>query len=223
MLSNLKVHLTNLFVKNPSKLNITFISRESFWTLFYWEVLDSKDWVMVVFFLVHSFHCLCLFLLSTYLHSNCENNFKIITYLQVLSRDSVTVTVDAVVYYRVSNPTMATNNVEDFRYQCGLRLVRGSSLPCHLWWRRSLSRPLLQRARHVLLIIEYVLFVWVWPLVVCQGHHGISYLLKDPQDAFFLVSLIWFLKCCVPCCLIYLLLNYYHLATWKPIEVDWGC
>ena len=34
---------------------------------------------------------------------------------KVLSRDSVTVTVDAVVYYRVSNPTMATNNVEDFR------------------------------------------------------------------------------------------------------------
>ena len=27
----------------------------------------------------------------------------------------MTVTVDAVVYYRVSNPTMATNNVEDFR------------------------------------------------------------------------------------------------------------
>ena len=34
---------------------------------------------------------------------------------KVLSRDSVTVTVDAVVYFRVSNPTMATNNVEDFR------------------------------------------------------------------------------------------------------------
>ena len=27
---------------------------------------------------------------------------------QVLTRDSVTVTVDAVVYYRVSNPTMVT-------------------------------------------------------------------------------------------------------------------
>ena len=39
-----------------------------------------------------------------------------IFHTQVLSRDSVTVTVDAVVYYRVSNPTMATNNVEDFRY-----------------------------------------------------------------------------------------------------------
>ena len=28
--------------------------------------------------------------------------------LKILSRDSVTVTVDAVVYYRVSNPTMVT-------------------------------------------------------------------------------------------------------------------
>ena len=36
-------------------------------------------------------------------------------YAQILSRDSVTLSVDAVVYYRVSNPTMATNNVEDYR------------------------------------------------------------------------------------------------------------
>jgi regulator of protease activity HflC (stomatin/prohibitin superfamily) len=35
--------------------------------------------------------------------------------MQVLSRDSVTVSVDAVVYYRVKNPIMATNNVEDYR------------------------------------------------------------------------------------------------------------
>ena len=41
--------------------------------------------------------------------------FFFLLHLKVLSRDSVTVTVDAVVYYRVSNPTMATNNVEDFR------------------------------------------------------------------------------------------------------------
>ncbi len=27
----------------------------------------------------------------------------------------MTVSVDAVVYYRVSNPTMATNNIEDYR------------------------------------------------------------------------------------------------------------
>jgi len=37
--------------------------------------------------------------------------------MQVLSRDSVTVSVDAVVYYRVKNPIMATNNVEDFRLE----------------------------------------------------------------------------------------------------------
>ena len=39
---------------------------------------------------------------------------------QILSRDSVTVTVDAVVYYRVSNPTMATNNVEDYGHSTHL-------------------------------------------------------------------------------------------------------
>ena len=36
-------------------------------------------------------------------------------YLQILTRDSVTVTVDAVVYYRVHNPTIAVSNVENFR------------------------------------------------------------------------------------------------------------
>ena len=41
---------------------------------------------------------------------------------EVLSRDSVTVSVDAVVYYRVSNPTMATNNIEDYRWVKFLRL-----------------------------------------------------------------------------------------------------
>ena len=33
---------------------------------------------------------------------------------QVLTRDSVTVTVDAVVYYRVSNPTMVTKLLSEF-------------------------------------------------------------------------------------------------------------
>lgn len=35
---------------------------------------------------------------------------------QILSRDSVTVSVDGVVYYRVSDPIMAETNVEDYRY-----------------------------------------------------------------------------------------------------------
>ena len=37
---------------------------------------------------------------------------------QILSRDSVTVAVDAVVYYRVQNPTIAVSNVENFRFCC---------------------------------------------------------------------------------------------------------
>lgn len=35
--------------------------------------------------------------------------------VKILSRDSVTVAVDAVVYYRVHNPTIAISNVENFR------------------------------------------------------------------------------------------------------------
>ena len=50
-----------------------------------------------------------------YMSASCSSSINDNNW-QVLSRDSVTVTVDAVVYYRVSNPTMATNNVEDFRY-----------------------------------------------------------------------------------------------------------
>lgn len=41
---------------------------------------------------------------------------KMTAYLfQVLTRDSLTVAVDAVVYYRVKNPTVAVTNVENFR------------------------------------------------------------------------------------------------------------
>ncbi|KAK7026707.1 Mechanosensory protein 2, partial [Halocaridina rubra] len=36
---------------------------------------------------------------------------------EILSRDSVTVSVDAVVYYRVSDPIMAETNVEDYRIE----------------------------------------------------------------------------------------------------------
>lgn len=45
---------------------------------------------------------------------------------EVLSRDSVTVSVDAVVYYRVSNPTMATNNIEDYSHST--RLLAATTL-----------------------------------------------------------------------------------------------
>ncbi|XP_046656620.1 band 7 protein AGAP004871-like isoform X2 [Daphnia pulicaria] len=45
---------------------------------------------------------------------------------EVLSRDSVTVSVDAVVYYRVKNPIMATNNVEDYSHST--RLLAATTL-----------------------------------------------------------------------------------------------
>ncbi|CAG0923123.1 unnamed protein product, partial [Notodromas monacha] len=45
---------------------------------------------------------------------------------EVLSRDSVTVSVDAVVYYRVHNPTMAIANVTDFSHST--RLLAATTL-----------------------------------------------------------------------------------------------
>lgn len=45
---------------------------------------------------------------------------------EILSRDSVTVTVDAVVYYRVHNPTIAVSNVENFSHST--RLLAATTL-----------------------------------------------------------------------------------------------
>ena len=55
------------------------------------------------------------------LHKRCgdEHKYEMIKlikpaiFFQVLSRDSVTVSVDAVVYYRVSNPTMVSSSCFD--------------------------------------------------------------------------------------------------------------
>jgi len=45
---------------------------------------------------------------------------------EILSRDSVTVAVDGVVYYRICNPTMAINNIEDFSHST--RLLAATTL-----------------------------------------------------------------------------------------------
>lgn len=45
---------------------------------------------------------------------------------QILSKDSVTVAVDAVVYYRISNATIAVSNVED--YGRSTRLLAATTL-----------------------------------------------------------------------------------------------
>merc|ERR1719402_73839 len=61
---------------------------------------------------------------------------------EVLSRDSVTVSVDAVVYYRVSNPTMATNNIEDYSHST--RLLAATTLR-NVLGTRNLAQVLSER------------------------------------------------------------------------------
>lgn len=65
--------------------------------------------------------------ISYFLWSPLLTALHIACFLQVLSRDSVTVSVDAVVYYRVSNPTMATNNIEDYRSVAKVSVKASSS------------------------------------------------------------------------------------------------
>ena len=40
---------------------------------------------------------------------------------QILSRDSVTIAVDAAVFYRVWNPDYAIANIADFRFRLSLK------------------------------------------------------------------------------------------------------
>ena len=51
--------------------------------------------------------------LNSFLHSS-------LLHLQVLTKDSVTVSVDAVVYYRVSNATISVANVENAHHSTRL-------------------------------------------------------------------------------------------------------
>ncbi len=67
------------------------------------------------------FACLLgIFLLSAFLSnfSDCYGNKKV-NPQEILTKDSVTVTVDAVMYYRVSNPTLSVINVENVTNSTG--------------------------------------------------------------------------------------------------------
>lgn len=39
---------------------------------------------------------------------------------EILTKDSVTITVDAVIYYRIYEPTKSVNRVENVKYSTGL-------------------------------------------------------------------------------------------------------
>ena len=56
-------------------------------------------------------------------HASSSTHYKTIAYVfpfQVLTKDSVTVSVDAVVYYRVSNATVSVANVENAHHSTRL-------------------------------------------------------------------------------------------------------
>ena len=72
------------------------------------------------------------FTINRRLVSNSGNKFFLFqiplkyhsTLLQVLTKDSVTVSVDAVVYYRVSNATVSVANVENAHHSTRSVVVR---------------------------------------------------------------------------------------------------
>jgi len=54
------------------------------------------------------------------LETRKSNKYLIVWYFKVLTKDSVTVSVDAVVYYRVSNATVSVANVENAHHSTRL-------------------------------------------------------------------------------------------------------
>ncbi len=57
---------------------------------------------------------------------------------EILTKDSVTVAVDAVVYFRISNATVSVTNVEDAYQRCSFI---GSTIVCfvsaHVYWHKQ--------------------------------------------------------------------------------------
>lgn len=58
--------------------------------------------------------------ITTLLKNNVYQELVFLPLFQVLTRDSVTVSVDAVVYYRVSNATISVANVENAHHSTRL-------------------------------------------------------------------------------------------------------
>ncbi|XP_039289399.1 stomatin isoform X2 [Nilaparvata lugens] len=87
-----------------------------------------------------------IFFILPCIDSYCKVDLRTVSFdvppQEVLTRDSVTVHVDAVVFYRVSSPTMATNNVEDFSHST--RLLAATTLR-NVLGTRNLSEILSER------------------------------------------------------------------------------
>ncbi|KPM11953.1 erythrocyte band 7 integral membrane protein-like protein, partial [Sarcoptes scabiei] len=71
-----------------------------------------------------------IFFIIPCIDSYCKVDLRTVSFdvppQEILSRDSVTVSVDAVVYFRISNATVAVSNVED--YGRSTRLLAATTL-----------------------------------------------------------------------------------------------
>jgi len=99
-------------------------------------------------------------------YENVNNNVVESVMLQVLTKDSVTVSVDAVVYYRVCNATISVANVANAHHstrllaQTTLRNVLGTR-PLHeiLSDREAISNTMQVRIYQSTLILKFRLFL----------------------------------------------------------------
>jgi len=82
-----------------------------------------------------------------------------VLYAQVLTKDSVTVSVDAVVYYRVSNATVSVANVENAHHstrllaQTTLRNVLGTKNLSEILSERDTISSSMQPSLHTSLLV----------------------------------------------------------------------
>ena len=84
--------------------------------------------------------------------------------MQVLSRDSVTVAVDAVVYYRISSPTISVTNVEDVNLltllaQTTLRNVLGTKTLSEILSDRDAISHIMQVTGHITGLLSLVAYI----------------------------------------------------------------
>ncbi|KAF8788182.1 Mechanosensory protein 2 like protein [Argiope bruennichi] len=72
----------------------------------------------------------CIFFIIPCIDTYCKVDLRTVSFdvppQEILSKDSVTVAVDAVVYYRISNATIAVSNVEDYGHST--RLLAATTL-----------------------------------------------------------------------------------------------
>ncbi len=115
-----------------------------------------------------------------------HNAYPINIYSQVLTKDSVTVSVDAVVYYRVSNATVSVANVENAHHstrllaQTTLRNILGTkNLHEILSDRESISGSMQVRIFHIVFCTLYLTYAcmhkktrWMRETELSEAHYG---------------------------------------------------